>query len=277
MHRRLELSHVSIWAAEMNRTARAAGASGENAMFRQAIVAVTVAVAVLAAFSSCVGPATAPRGAQDDEPHVGPATAPRGAQDDEPHVGPATSWGALRGVVQYGAWRHEIREDDFSGEVTESVTSLSQEENLLFTMFCQIDHGYPIYMIMLSQSGPGIGIFANGAVEIRFDDARVSSYDFIDENTALSSPLNSMGRNLATFMLLRLGVSRVRMSSAEVAGLSVLFGFRGDDWVAELMKIRVNRFVSGAQSAKRIVASFPVSGASRAIEAMQAPCGFGPP
>ena len=264
--------------------------SGENAMFRQAIVAVAVAVAVLAAFPSCVGPAAAP-GGQDDEPHVGrPAAAP-GDQD-----------------AQYGAWRHGIIEDDFTEGVTESVSSFSQEDNLLLYILCRIDtNGRPEYSIALGipqkdiKGVAALDQFADDAVEVRFDEDKIVSFNDgtfreMNNNTMLMS---RYGDTVSLFMLVRLGVRlrqgpsrpsptpgsweetfegrfRQALERERERALERDPGAFEDDYVRELMRIRVNSFVPGAQYARRIVASFPVSGASRALEAMQAPCGGDP-
>lgn len=138
-------------------------------MFRQAIVAVAVAVAVLAAFPSCVGPAARPA-PQDDEPHVGPAAAP-GAQD-------------AQSERLYGEWVYtHIRTDDL-GEMQRIDTAGNE---VLFSVLCNLGvrDSFTLRLGMHMKDG----IFHDGEVDFRWmggpNDGEIESYTLNDLNEVL--------------------------------------------------------------------------------------------
>ena len=80
--------------------------------------------------------------------------------------------------TQYGAWTHDVSQDDFSGETIETA-SVSGERLMLLVSCKGKDYFMSIHFL-------GGGIFRDGSVALRWDEGVVEHYTFQDNNELLS-------------------------------------------------------------------------------------------
>lgn len=160
--------------------------------------------------------------------------------------------------TEYGAWIHNITEDDFSGENIETASTIGEDGNLILYVLClPVDEVFRSYEVAIAPIGNRI--FRNRIAELRWDDGEVEAIRFqhINNDNALTTGDDWI---LGSIISTQLGAecpsdwnrpgSCVNSSSLSVADSD--------------LRVRVT-FLPNT----RVTDRFSLSGASRAIDAMQ--------
>ena len=82
--------------------------------------------------------------------------------------------------TQYGAWTHDVSQDDFSGETIETASVSGERLMLLVSCYKGKDYFMSIHFL-------GSAIFRDGSVALRWDEGLVEHYTFQDNNEHLSA------------------------------------------------------------------------------------------
>lgn len=80
-------------------------------------------------------------------------------------------------TAAFGQWTVATTQDDFTGETSSMAVGRGAE--LIIAVNCDED-GYSVIVDLI-----GRGIFANGDVDVRFDEGEVERYEFFDLNHTL--------------------------------------------------------------------------------------------
>ena len=88
--------------------------------------------------------------------------------------------------TEYGAWIHNITEDDFSGENIETASTIGEDGNLILYVLClPVDEVFRSYEVAIASIGNRI--FRNRIVELRWDDGEVEAFQFQRNDNALTT------------------------------------------------------------------------------------------
>lgn len=159
--------------------------------------------------------------------------------------------------TEYGAWIHNITEDDFSGENIETASTIGEDGNLILYVLClPVDEVFRSYEVAIASIGNRI--FRNRIVELRWDDGEVEAFQFQRNDNALTTGDNwILGSMISTQLGAECPLDGNRPGSCvNSSSLSVADSFE--------LRVRVT-FLPNT----RVTDRFSLSGASRAIDAMQ--------